>query len=110
MVLFLPLYALKGMGAGDVKLLAAIGAWLGPLGAIWTALYAAIAGGVLAVVIVLARGTLAKTADNLRVMFSTWRGAGLKPVEGVTLESSAGPRLPYALPLAVGTLITLWIR
>ena len=56
-VLFAPLYALGGMGAGDVKLLAAIGAWLGPVGALWTALYGAIAGGVLALFVAATRGT-----------------------------------------------------
>lgn len=110
LVLFLPLYAVKGMGAGDVKLLAAIGPWLGPGGAVWTALYGAIAGGFFAIVIVLARGTLAKTARNMGAMLTTWLRGGIRPVEGLTLESSAGPKLPYALPLAVGTLITLWTR
>lgn len=110
LILFVPLYALGGMAAGDVKLLAAVGAWLGPWGAVSTALYGAIAGGVLAVVVVLARGRLAKTAQNIGTMLATWRRVGLRPVEGITLESSAGPRLPYALPLAVGTLITIWTR
>ena len=51
LALFVPLYALGGMGAGDVKLLGAIGAWLGPMGAVWTGLYGAIAGGVLALAV-----------------------------------------------------------
>ncbi len=48
LALFLPFFALGGMGAGDVKLLACIGAWLGPLPALWVALYTALAGGVMA--------------------------------------------------------------
>ena len=39
--LFLPWFVLGGMGAGDVKLLAALGAWLGPRDALWLALFAA---------------------------------------------------------------------
>src|SRR5712691_7755539 len=54
--LWLPLYALGGMGAGDVKLIAAVGAWLGPADVIHAALYAAIAGAVFAVALALARG------------------------------------------------------
>ena len=44
---FFPFFALGGMGAGDVKLLAALGAWLGPALAVWVALFSLIAGGVL---------------------------------------------------------------
>jgi len=110
LVLFLPLFALKGLGAGDVKLLAAIGSWLGPVGAVWAGLYGAIAGGVLAVIVALGHGRLVRTLQNVGLMFGTWGKAGLRPVEGMTLDNSASPRLPYALPLAVGTLVALWVR
>ena len=43
--LFFPVFALRGMGAGDVKLLAAVGAWLGPLQVVCVALVTSIAGG-----------------------------------------------------------------
>ena len=43
-VLFFPFFALGGMGAGDVKLIAALGAWLGPGLAVWVALFSLIAG------------------------------------------------------------------
>ncbi len=46
LALFFPLFLLRGMGAGDVKLLAALGAWVGPGAAVWLALWSAIAGGV----------------------------------------------------------------
>ena len=48
LLLFLPFYLLGGMGAGDVKLMAAVGAWLGPVLVFWSGVYGAIAGGVLA--------------------------------------------------------------
>ena len=54
LAVFFPFFALGGMGAGDVKLMAAIGAWLGPTLALLTALYGAVAGGVLALVVALA--------------------------------------------------------
>ena len=47
-LLFLPLFLLGGMGAGDVKLLAAMGAWLGPAAVCWVAIYGSVAGGVMA--------------------------------------------------------------
>src|SRR5688500_15588241 len=46
--IWLPFYALGWVGAGDVKLFAAAGAWLGPMGAVEGALVGAIAGAVLA--------------------------------------------------------------
>src|SRR5262245_60930961 len=46
--LFVPCFVLGGMGAGDVKLVGCLGAWLGPMMAVYLDLYAAIAGGVMA--------------------------------------------------------------
>lgn len=108
--LFFPLFALGGMGAGDVKLMAALGAWLGPTGAGWTALYAAIAGGVMAIVVALARGYLRTALGNIWTLLGFWRFAGIRPLDGVTLATSKSPRLPYALPIAVGLFTTLWFR
>ena len=48
--LFFPMFALRGMGAGDVKLLAAVGAWLGPAQVVWWRSDTSIAGGVLGLV------------------------------------------------------------
>ena len=109
-VLFLPLFALRGMGAGDVKLLGAVGAWLGPMGAVWTGLYGAIAGGVMALVVALGRGYLLTAFRNVKSMLLTWFLAGPRPVEGLTLADSGSIRLPYAVPLAAGLLVTLWIH
>lgn len=110
LAVFLPVYALGGMGAGDVKLLAAFGAWLGPIGALWTALYGAIAGGVLALVVSVAHGYTKTAFSNLRAMLTSWFIGGVRPVDGMTLASSRGPRLPYAVPLAAGAMVTLWMH
>jgi prepilin peptidase CpaA len=108
--LFFPLFALGGMGAGDVKLMAALGAWLGPAGAAWTALYAAIAGGVMAVVVGLARGYLRTAFANIWTLLGFWRFAGIRPLDGITLRTSKSPRLPYALPIAAGLFAALWFH
>src|SRR5688572_32468872 len=55
---FLPIFALGGMGAGDVKLLAALGAWLGPGPVAWVALFSLIAGGALGLIVAVAYGYL----------------------------------------------------
>jgi prepilin peptidase CpaA len=56
MIVFLPPFALGGLGAGDVKLLGALGAWFGPTEALWLALYAGVAGLVLALAVSLSHG------------------------------------------------------
>ncbi len=54
-IFFLP-FALGGLGAGDVKLIAALGAWFAWPDALWLGLFTGIAGGVVAVVVALAEG------------------------------------------------------
>ena len=49
LLLFLPIYAFGKMGAGDVKLLAMVGAFLGPAGVFSAGIISVLAGGVLAV-------------------------------------------------------------
>jgi prepilin peptidase CpaA len=106
--LFLPFFLLRGMGAGDVKLLAALGAWLGPLQVVWLALFASIAGGVLALVVAFAAGHLRTMFGNISTMLLFWYVAGPKPVPDQTLDRSKSPRLAYAIPIFIGTVITLW--
>ena len=47
-LMLLPMYLCSGMAAGDVKLMSMVGAFLGPSTALWAALFAMVAGGVLA--------------------------------------------------------------
>jgi len=108
--LFFPFFALGGMGAGDVKLLAALAAWLGPSDSVWLAIFAAMAGGVLGVFVALARGYLRTAISNLWLMLMHWRTQGLGPVPGLTLKDTNSPRLAYAIPITIGVLCTLWRR
>ena len=110
LALFLPFFALSGIGGGDVKLLAALGAWLGPGATVWLALYAAIAGGVLAILVSSATGYLREAFRNVWGLLMFWRVVGFRPHPGLTLDSAASPRLPYALPIAAGLVLTLWLR
>ena len=98
------------MGAGDVKLLAALGAWAGPGDAVWMALYAGIAGGVFAVVVALGRGYLREMLSNLWGLLMFWRVVGVQPHPELTLRTGRGPRLPYAFPITAGAVAMLWLR
>lgn len=110
LVLFLPLFALGGMGAGDVKLLAAFGAWMGPWNTVQTALAAGVIGGVLALGLALSRNYMGQAFANMWSLLAFWRAAGLRPHPTLTLDAHAGPRLAYAIPISLGAIIVLWAQ
>ena len=107
-ILFFPFFALGGMGAGDVKLIAALGAWLGPVNAVWLAIFSSMAGGAIGLLVALSAGYLRQAATNIWLMLLHWRTAGLSPVPGITLRETTAPRLAYALPIMIGVVLTLW--
>ena len=110
LVIFLPFFALGGLGGGDVKLLACLGAWLGPSMAMWSALYAALAGGVMAILVALSAGYLSTALVNVMRLFSHFREKGVRPHPDLTLTRNTGPRLPYALPITAGTVAAIWLH
>ena len=108
-VFFLP-FTLGGLGAGDVKLLAALGAWCGPATTVWLAVYTGIAGGVLALGVALKRGYLLTALRNLWLLLTYWRVSGLRPLDEVSLSGGESPRLAYAVPILIGTAVTIWLQ
>ena len=107
-IFFIP-FALGGLGAGDVKLLAALGAWLGPKEIFWAALYTGVAGGVMAIVVAVASGYLRRALSNVYLLLAHWRVAGIRALPELTLETSDGPRLAYAIPIFAGTVVAIWL-
>lgn len=104
----LPLHLLRAMGAGDVKLMAMVGAFVGPGTVVTATLYTLLAGGLLSLVFMLGRGVAAQTLSNLRCLLTDWavragsgQGARLPPLQ------TTAARLPYALAIALGTAASL---
>jgi prepilin peptidase CpaA len=108
LLVFFPFFALGGMGGGDVKLMAALGAWVGWQAIVWTALYGAVAGGALALVVAVGHGYLRQALSNIGGLLLFWSAQGIRPMPALTLEHGAGPRLPYAIPIFVGLVVALW--
>ena len=108
--LFIPFVLLRGMGAGDVKLLAALGSWVGPISLLSLTFYTAISGGVMAVLVVLWRRKLMTTFENLWLLVCHFKVVGLKPMSELSLENQNTVRLPYGLPIAAGTILTIWLH
>jgi len=99
--LFLPLYLLRGMAAGDVKLLAMIGAWIGPLLVFYAALATCLIGGVWMLALIARRRQVKKVLGNLQVLaYPALRGRGIASIE------SAGS-VPYGVAIAAGTVVVL---
>ncbi len=109
-VIFIVPFALGGLGGGDVKLLAALGAWLGPEDVLWLSLYAGVAGGVMALVVAAIYGYLGTAIQNVKLLLCHWSIAGIEAVPAITLETSASPKLAYAFPILTGMVATTWLR
>jgi prepilin peptidase CpaA len=110
LALWIPIYALGGMGAGDVKLMAGIGAWLGPGAVLHAALYAAIAGAGFGLALAIQRRCVRQTFSNVRLLLNHWQVVGFAPHAQLTLATATSPRLAYAVPVLTGTLVALWLQ
>jgi prepilin peptidase CpaA len=109
---FLPMYLLGAMGAGDVKLMGMVGAFLGPGDLIGAVIATFVAGGVMALVVALWSKQLMIMLHNIKLMlFSSLLriNAGQSPMMNDLPVSVA--KLPYAVAIMVGTLSYLvWQR
>ncbi len=102
--LFLILYACKVIGAGDVKLMAAIGAILGPSGVLSVAALSVLAGGVYALGAMSYQWGLAGTSKKLTfATYGAWSTGGATGVGELRLPF----KLRYGLAIAAGTLLFL---
>lgn len=103
--LLVPMYAMRALGAGDVKLMAMVGAFVGPQATVVSVLLTLLAGGVLALVVAAWTGRLRAMLRNTYHMsvYALMRHLG---GEAVKLEApaEASGRLPYAVAIAAGTL------
>jgi prepilin peptidase CpaA len=109
-LVFIIPFALRGLGGGDVKLIAALGAWILPADTIWLAVYTALAGGVAAIGISLVYGYFDTAVQNIGLLLCHWRVAGLTAVPEITLDRSSAPKLAYAVPVLAGMVATVWLR
>lgn len=105
LVLMLPLYMLRAMGAGDVKLMAMVGAFLGPHAVVRVVLATFLVGGAMALAVVLRNGSLGQLFANLRTMvLAGFFKLTLKEVPTVDAAVVSAGKLPYAVAIAGGTM------
>jgi prepilin peptidase CpaA len=90
----LPFYVLRAVGAGDVKLLAGLGALVGPQALVSVAIYAALVGGAISAVILARQGTLQFSMAEIMT----------RPTHRLT---RSGARAPYGLAIAAGVYLSM---
>ncbi len=104
--LLLPLYAIGGMGAGDVKLLAGIGAWMGPVVTFWAFAATTVIGAMLALVMIAWSGDFIRHWVQFQAIIHeivTVRN----PEKLAAIAAERKPRmklLPYGIPMTIGSI------
>lgn len=108
MAALMPLYLLRATGAGDVKLMGMVGAFIGTQPVLTTTFYTFLAGGLLSLAFMLRPGVAQHALANMRFLLSDWllrtqagQGLRLAPLQGTAA------RLPYAVAIALGTAAAL---
>lgn len=104
--IMLPFYVLGIMGAGDVKLMAMVGAFLGPQQTLVAILLTCIAGGIAAIVVAIHRRRLGHMLANVKgaaqgIVVSGI--AGIRPSGAIDARQSIG-KLPYGICICAGTV------
>jgi len=105
LAIFLPFYLVRGMAAGDVKMMAVIGFFTGPAEAFQIAIFTWCAGGAMALLLILLRSRLRLALVNIGHLLSGLIVPGAKLAD-TTLPESAGS-MPYGVAIAAGTIVVL---
>lgn len=108
-VMYFPLYLLKGMGAGDVKLAAGIGALVGGWNCLVIILIAACFSSVVGLMMAASKGRFRSTLINVGFIFSELAAFRLPHMsrQEIDIRSSDAIRLPHGVSLAIGTVAVL---
>ena len=99
-----------GVGMGDVKLCAAIGAWIGPAQLVTALVITGIAGGVMAVCWAIGGGFLGELFSGTGNLVFGWKERGMRPPPELILDNPLTRKMPYAPAIAFGTLISFFSR
>ncbi|MEI9980348.1 MAG: A24 family peptidase [Edaphobacter sp.] len=107
-VLFGLLYWLGGMGMGDLKLCAAIGAWVGPRQLLLALVITSMAGGIMALCWAAAGGFLGELFQGTSDLLFSFKKRGLRPHPDLVLSNPSTRKMPYAPAIAIGTIISFF--
>ena len=100
------LYWLGGMGMGDVKLCAAIGAWIGPQQLMLALVMMGVAGGIMALIWAISGGFLNESLSGAGDLIFGFGKRGLRPHPTLVLGNPRARKMPYAPAIAIGTIFS----
>ena len=101
---------LRGMGMGDLKLLAGVGAWVGPGQLVLALVATGLVGGFLAVGYAMWHGSLGASLDGVTELIRGFPRRGFRPNRTITLDNAAALKMPYAPAIAIGTIFSFFAR
>jgi prepilin peptidase CpaA len=106
LALLLPAYSIGGMGAGDVKLLAGVGAWIHVTHTLYAFVISVLVGAALAILMVVARRAWRKHVDQFwMIVFEILTVRDPNQLSEMAAQrKSSMLLLPYGIPLAIGTI------
>ena|SRR5437764_7080997 len=102
--IFLLFYLVRAMGAGDVKLAAALGCIVGLADSVQVMIATAICGGIFAIVQTALSGRIGSIARNTLSVVGFHARFGLRTHPQVNLDNPKAARMPYGVAFAAGTL------
>jgi prepilin peptidase CpaA len=105
--IFYLVFLVGGMGGGDVKLMAAVGAWAGAAQTVVVLIAAAITGGILAVGFMIFQRRVRVILLNTMELIRHHLTSGLRPHPVLNIREPGALRIPYGLAIALGTLYCL---
>jgi prepilin peptidase CpaA len=105
--IFILLFLVRGMGGGDVKLMAGIGSWAGFEQTLVILITTALFGGLMAVAYMLYYRRAGRTFRNVGSLLHFHATSGLQPHPDINLSNPKAVRLPYAVPIALGACYAL---
>ena len=107
LLLTAPMFSIGALGGGDVKLLAGVGAFMGPKQLVGACLLIALLGGVFALADAIRKGALRAVLLNVYYMMSRWLSRDRQKLEP-TLYPPGRLTIPYGVPIAVGA-VAWWL-
>jgi prepilin peptidase CpaA len=102
------LYAAGGMGMGDVKLFAGVGAWVGPSQLLVALLFTSIIGGIMALCWAVRGRFLGELMSGTGDLICSLPKRGLRRHPELVLSNPATRKMPYAPAIAIGTLMSFF--